>query len=883
MSDAKPKKPELRVISKRDPEKLFQSARFVADHAVRQGFNARSASGNAKPSRKFQELTDEIIREHVDGGPEVHVFFISPGTSTTRLGVLDYDNKDKDPSKILPWEAVVAAAKKIRAAAEELGYEFEFLPATSGGGAGLHDYLFLSDPQPARNVRHALKLIVEKAGFRVGTRGLVQGEIEVFPKQDRATDREPGNSIGLPYGRKSVPLDYFDLNPSDEPVGVHEYFRELPSAPEDDSGGTTKSASSNSDKEMELLRLAAALSYLKLNADDYDRWVSYGHAIKHAFGDLGFAVWNEWSKNYANYPGEKEAWRKWEKDLTPRLNRPVTVASIYKDAQKEGWTEDARKLMPLDKTDPKKMALLAQDILIDASIEFFRQDKILVEVGRSGKPSGKIKRPPGSLVVQQIDATRFGAEVMSIVSWRERKANGRWKKAELPHRVSETFLGLYKDWEFPELAGTVEAPTIYRAGREFKLLQEPGYSEESGLYYDPGNVEFEPVPEKPTKEQARAALDRIICLLREVPFVPDDDDPDWKPGKDPGLNKSLSRSVALSAILTGSIRRTLDIAPLHAFDSSTAGTGKTYLVKMVSKIVTGREPPVMPLVTNDEEQGKFIMSVLLAGDPVVLIDNADAPIGGARLNAMITSSHYKDRLLGGNVMLSLPTNCLLLASGNNLQFKGDTTRRAVICRIDAREERPETRTFAGDPLAEIESGRPEFVVACLTVLWAYIRAGRPKPKGEKLKPMGFNEWSLIREALVWLGEPDPAKTMDRIRADDPEANAVVEVMNAIALCYGGREVKYADVIADAHAGANRSGNTGTKHEAKGQLYDALSTIKALNTGSLGRWIISQKDKIRNGLRIVRGGNKSHGQTVRLVGDAVRGENGVLAGQKGERL
>jgi hypothetical protein len=69
---------------------------------------------------------------------------------------------------------------------------------------------------------------------------------------------------------------------------------------------------------------------------------AYGHAIKQAFGDLGFTIWNEWSKNYANYSGEKEARRKWEKDLKPRLNRPITVASIYKHAQQEGWIEDAR-------------------------------------------------------------------------------------------------------------------------------------------------------------------------------------------------------------------------------------------------------------------------------------------------------------------------------------------------------------------------------------------------------------------------------------------------------------------------------------------------------------------------------------------------------------
>ena len=43
----------------------------------------------------------------------------------------------------------------------------------------------------------------------------------------------------------------------------------------------------------------------------------------------------------------------------------------------------------------------------------------------------------------------------------------------------------------------------------------------------------------------------------------------------------------------------------------------------------------------------------MAGDPVIVIDNAEKPIGGDALCAILTQSTYKDRLLGENVVVSL--------------------------------------------------------------------------------------------------------------------------------------------------------------------------------------------------------------------------------------
>jgi len=62
-----------------------------------------------------------------------------------------------------------------------------------------------------------------------------------------------------------------------------------------------------------------------------------------------------------------------------------------------------------------------------------------------------------------------------------------------------------------------------------------------------------------------------------------------------------SRSVALSAMLTAAVRRSLDHAPMHAFDSPVAGSGKSKLVDLASMIATGHEAPVIAACKSDEE------------------------------------------------------------------------------------------------------------------------------------------------------------------------------------------------------------------------------------------------------------------------------------------
>jgi hypothetical protein len=154
-------------------------------------------------------------------------------------------------------------------------------------------------------------------------------------------------------------------------------------------------------------------------------------------------------------------------------------------------------------------------------------------------------------------------------------------------------------------------------------------------------------------------------------------------------------------------------------------------------------------------------------------------IGGVRLSEFHTQATWQSRLLGESRNVFVETNALFLASGNDLMFKGDMTTRALLCRMDAGVERPETRRFDVDLKVEVPKQRTKLVAAGHTILRAFVVAGRPGL--DTLEPFGrFEEWSnLVRGALVWLGEPDPCRTRAFIAVDDPERTDLETLLRAI--------------------------------------------------------------------------------------------------------
>src|SRR5215210_8233988 len=140
------------------------------------------------------------------------------------------------------------------------------------------------------------------------------------------------------------------------------------------------------------------------------------------------------------------------------------------------------------------------------------------------------------------------------------------------------------------------------------------------------------------------------------------------------------------------------------------GTGKSLLADIVA---TGRPAAVMSQGKSEEEDEKRMLSVLMQGDPIVVIDNVERPVQGDALCSILTQEVWQSRQLGASKQIQVPTNVLFLATGNNLAFRGDMSTRAVLCRLDANMEEPETRRFRRDLRKDLPGLRPELVVAAL--------------------------------------------------------------------------------------------------------------------------------------------------------------------------
>ena len=189
------------------------------------------------------------------------------------------------------------------------------------------------------------------------------------------------------------------------------------------------------------------------------------------------------------------------------------------------------------------------------------------------------------------------------------------------------------------------------------------------------------------------------------------------------------------------------------------------------------------------------------------------------------------------------SNSVVIANGNNLIIQGDLTRRTICGRMDAGVERPELLKFEYSPLDDARENRAELVMACLTVLRAYHVAGRPVR--EVLG--GFEQWSyLIRGALIWLGEADPAATMEELHKNDPVLSGLRSVMFEWGKMWKpGVSITVHDMVQRATEYRRRENGVGEFVNASWR--EAMMSVAGWGGGvdgdRFGKWLRRNKDRL----------------------------------------
>jgi putative DNA primase/helicase len=344
----------------------------------------------------------------------------------------------------------------------------------------------------------------------------------------------------------------------------------------------------------------------------------------------------------------------------------------------------------------------------------------------------------------------------------------------------------------------------------------------------------------PTRHDALAAAKRLDQLLCDFPFL-----------------DAASRSVALSGLITPVVRGAMPVAPLHVYDAPEAGSGKSYLVDLSSIIATGEVAPATAAGRDEEETEKRLASELMSGQPIISIDNLNGGLFGDFLCQAIERPIIKPRILGRSETLRIENNVTIFANGNNIQLIGDVVRRVIRCSLDAKIERPELRTFRGDPVKTVVEDRGSYIAAALTIPRAYLAAGCPN----QCPPLAsFEDWSrLIRSALVWLGYADPVATMEAARAEDPSRATLAVLVTAWLNIIGAEEPTTAGgIIVKAQVASNN-----------GQpiLKDAIAAVAAqpgkdeLDARKFGHWLGRNKNRTVDGVKILGEQNKHTKQQV----------------------
>jgi hypothetical protein len=368
----------------------------------------------------------------------------------------------------------------------------------------------------------------------------------------------------------------------------------------------------------------------------------------------------------------------------------------------------------------------------------------------------------GAPVVAELSTAALRERLTRHVRFERARRDGQMRPAHPPEWCVAALAARGEYSDLRDLVGVVTTPTLRPDGT---ILDVPGYDDATGLLYVPTG-DIPPVPASATPAEAQAARDELLEVVCDFPFAAPADRSAW-----------LAMVLTLIArhAITGNV-------PLFDVDANVRGAGKGLLADTGAIIGTGHPLARKPQPSSDEEMRKYILAVALAGTPIVLLDNCTGKVSYRSLDAALTcEGRWEDRVLGKSESRTLPLRTIWCLTANNAALGHDLVRRTLPIRLRSELENPEDRDDIKhrDLLGWLRGERPRLVRAALTCLRAYYVAGCPE---RDLVPWGnYAAWSrLIRQAVVWLGLPDPITARHELRERaDVDREAIVAVYDAL--------------------------------------------------------------------------------------------------------
>lgn len=290
---------------------------------------------------------------------------------------------------------------------------------------------------------------------------------------------------------------------------------------------------------------------------------------------------------------------------------------------------------------------------------------------------------------------------------------------------------------FAKLDRISHAPFVRGDG---SVVTEPGYDEQTRTMLIPDPV-FDglSVPDNPSPGEIASARELIMTeWLGDFPFDSD-----------------VDRANVLALIVTPAIRGMVPKVPLAVVDGLQMGVGKNLLADSILTVYTGSAAEPMNWVPEADELRKQITAAFRTGAEFFVFDEAHT-IEGAPLAQALTASTWQDRILGVSTMANFPNVITWISLGNQVQVRGDLTRRVYRIALRPRYANPQDRpadTFRHPGQSGLDLGswtrenRRELMIAILTIVRAWFAQGQPRPK-RGVSFGSFEAWERITGGIL---------------------------------------------------------------------------------------------------------------------------------------
>ncbi|MEV0618563.1 hypothetical protein AB0I81_34910 [Nonomuraea sp. NPDC050404] len=400
------------------------------------------------------------------------------------------------------------------------------------------------------------------------------------------------------------------------------------------------------------------------------------------------------------------------------------------------------------------------------------------------------------------------------------------------------------------LRGVTHTPTMRPDG---SVIDQPGYDLDTGVLYLPGpGLDVLPVPSAPTPAETKMAVELIVSIVAEFPFVEEHHRANWYGA----LFTPILRAIYPSPY------------PVFVIDAPAPGSGKSYLANILRTVHGGILRAGWP--QDDAELTKGILGILMhTTAPVVTFDNVRGRVRSAKFEALLTSAKFSERILGANRDGAAPNDRLWTITANNAEIDGDLARRVYWITIDPRVPRPQDRTrFSLDLKTWVPANRGRIIQALLIIVRAWVLAG--SPKGPPKRGDDYARWDAAVEGLLsWAGFSGQFGKPDNKHLDSTEDQEWAAFLAAAYEVMGETSFKMADLVGkiaseDPYGPYAQTGRIAPS-TLPGDLAEKWSrgNSRAGFTKSLGKWFTYRAGRYVGDLTVKVWQDRKNGNTFRI--------------------